>query len=512
VKQLFFTLLLVYSLNAQIFVSEIERNPVGSESASPGGKSHEYIELVNLSSDTFTIDSLSLFDGVVSDELVIIEDSLLLPGAVLLILDKDYFPISELYPIHFDSTASIATINHTTICGGLTTSDGFIVQYGSDTLVSVVDAFLPEGEKLQFTSFDGSDEETTTLSPNSFFSEQIWIESVPSPGTIPQLNGDLYHQWAVSSSELIIFTQSFGSSWSYAVSIGANQISSGNVGLELQIDTISLPDTLQQLTIEFHSDNLSFIDTVDLSQIRIPENSILINEINPRGSPEWIELYNQSDEPISVTNWFIFNSEDTMNISIQQSIAPEQFLLISRDEISALVESEVQSQWFSLDNYRDTLFLGSPFGVVDSVMWNYTNFKEWDDETLHRVPNSDGFIASAIVPAEPTPGEKSIVYGDETPVTLTVAEQLFSPNGDGRDEELHIKVTHPSHFTATARIFSREGNETIRFEISGGEAFWNGSNQSGTTARRGPYVLLVEFIDNLTGATSVLRSGVVLWR
>ncbi len=504
--------LFICTLNAQLFISEIERNPVGSESASPGGKSHEYIELVNLSNDTFIIDSLSIFDGVTHDQLVSIDDSLLLPGFVLLILDKDYFSVAELSPIDYDSSAIISTINHSTICGGLTTTDGFIVQYRDDTVATAIDQFLPEGEKLQFTSFAGSDNESTTLSPKSFFSDEVWNENSASPGCVKQLTENLFHQWNISKTELVVYSFSFGSSWNYSVTMGNDILSSRNISSTLQIDTIPLPEILSKLTIQFNSNNRTFVDTVDLSLIRVPENGIIISELDPRGSPEWIELHNQSEEYISLSNWTIFNSEDTMVLSVENSIAPDEYQLISRDEISPFIESSVQSDWFSLDNYNDTLYLESPFGTVDSVAWNYTNFKEWDDETLHRIPNSDGFNQTALIPGKATPGEKSVVFGDETPISLTVAEQLFSPDGDGKDEELNIKVTHPSHFSVNARIFSRSGTETTQFEIQNGEAQWNGSNQNGTTARRGPYVLLVEFTNNITDERSVLRSGVVLWR
>ncbi len=503
---------LVCSLSAQFFISEIERNPIGSESAAPGGKSHEYIELVNLSSDTFTIDSLSIFDGVTEDQLVSIDDTLLLPGKVLLILDKDYFSIAEHSPIDYHSSAIISTVERSTICGGLTTTDGFIVQYRGDTVATAIDQLLPEGEKLQFTSFTGSDNESTTLSPKSFFSEEKWCENSASPGNIKQLSGDLFHQWELSPTELIVYSASFGSNWNYDVIIGTDTLNSKTVQKALQIDTVQLPELLTSLKIHYRSDNQTIVDTVDLSLIRVPENGIVISELDPRSSPEWIEFHNQSEEHISLSNWILFNSEDTMTLSVENSIAPDEYVLISRDEISPFIESSVQSDWFSLDNYNDTLYLESPFGTVDSVTWNYTNFKKWDDETLHRIPNSNGFIQTALIPGEATPGEKSIVFGDETPISLTVSEQLFSPDGDGKDEELNIEVTHPSHYSVNARIFSRSGTETTQFEILNGEAQWNGSNQNGTTARRGPYVLLVEFTDNITSERSILRSGVVLWR
>jgi hypothetical protein len=54
-KSLITILFSATSLLSQIFFSEIERNPVGGETEIPGGKSHEYIEVVNLSQDTLAI-------------------------------------------------------------------------------------------------------------------------------------------------------------------------------------------------------------------------------------------------------------------------------------------------------------------------------------------------------------------------------------------------------------------------------------------------------------------------
>jgi len=97
---------LIYSnALAQLFVSELERNPIGPETETPGGKSHEYIELVNLTSDTFAIDQLVIFDGAIRDKLIPKFSKVkFVPGSVLLILDPDYFSEASQFPISYDTS------------------------------------------------------------------------------------------------------------------------------------------------------------------------------------------------------------------------------------------------------------------------------------------------------------------------------------------------------------------------------------------------------------------------
>ena len=85
-----------------LIITELYRNPDGIESALCGGKSHEFIEIINPGPDTFFVDNFFLSDGNEADSILpfgmiisghdscVTNQSFLAPGQIGLILDSDY--------------------------------------------------------------------------------------------------------------------------------------------------------------------------------------------------------------------------------------------------------------------------------------------------------------------------------------------------------------------------------------------------------------------------------------
>ena len=96
---LIFTALPVYG---QLIVSEIYRDPPGTEGSLGGGASHEFVELTNLGSDSVALDRLFITNGLEADSIVPMREPLtghesclynagsIPPGATALLLDSDY--------------------------------------------------------------------------------------------------------------------------------------------------------------------------------------------------------------------------------------------------------------------------------------------------------------------------------------------------------------------------------------------------------------------------------------
>ena len=86
----------------QILITELYRDPPGSESSLCGGASHEFIEILNIGTDTFKINNLFITDGMESDSVIPLREKLsmhpkciynrrfICPGQFALILDPDY--------------------------------------------------------------------------------------------------------------------------------------------------------------------------------------------------------------------------------------------------------------------------------------------------------------------------------------------------------------------------------------------------------------------------------------
>ena len=508
-KQIFLLLLFYNTLISQLFISEIERNPIGSESELIGGKSLEYIEVVNLSLDTFKVDSLSISDNIKTDKVISVNQKFLYPGNVLLILDKDYFALPQENKYNYPLDCGIATVNHTALLDGLSSTDGIKLLYKD----SVIDYLADDttAPKLIFTSFIGKDEDSTTISTTHFFEPADWEERNANPGSVSFLNNIAYREYTFIGDTVILDILSFRDRCSITVS--KNQELQIDSTINRGINRISLPFDSSNInslisTIKFNENTI--VDTINLTTIRVDSNALYISEVSPRGENEFIELYNSSNEGISLQNWQLTNMTDSFTITRDIRVTAHSFFVLCKDSIFGSNYTPVDD-WFSLNNYRDTLILKSPFRVEDSIIWNSKNYFKWNYESLNRLSKDDGTSPNAFALSTPNPNTISAVYTENTPITLSIPKPLFSPNGDRRDDSLVIKVTKPSYYKAVARIFSELGEEVKRIEFNGNRAVWDGKEENGYKARRGAYIVLVEF-STTSGEDEMLRKGIALWR
>lgn len=104
---------------------------------------------------------------------------------------------------------------------------------------------------------------------------------------------------------------------------------------------------------------------------------IILNEISPRTSPEWVELYNLSEEPIDLTNWYLVDlagkKESLSELGIHES---HTYLVYSRN-----------SGWLN-DTSLEYLYLynGDSPDPIDSI--SYDSIKA--GLTLARIPTITG--------------------------------------------------------------------------------------------------------------------------
>jgi len=507
-KSILIALVLLSIVHGKLIVSELERNPIGPETESPGGKSHEYVELVNLSNDTFVISELSLFDGATSDQVIPKSNATrLLPGSVLLILDPDYFLQDTPFPNAIDSSAIVATVNHVSICGGLSESDGFRVDYRGEVVASCYDSINDDG-KLLFSA-PVKESEPLVLGRHGYFLDQPWREMNCSPGSINGLRESIYLEYVTTASLLRFSHRTFTAAGSVPVRINGESVKIVPSGIEMNIDSVQLPDSLISVDIEITANGITRIEKIDLSKIRIPSGAIQFSEVAPRGEIEWIELKNRGNQVVDLEGWKIYNSEDSVTLpSIR--MAPGEYAVLSDSPLLWPIQS-TEISLFSLDNYRDTLRIDSPLGKMDSICWDYTKLPKWTTETVHRTVELNGFSEKAVRLGTPTPGATTSLVSDDTPFTLKVKPELFTPNGDGQDDSLLVATTSPSGWSCSIRIFDSRGIEQYRNDSVGMKLFWNGVSAAGFDVRRGPLIVLAEFSQS-GQKTITQRTGVVLWR
>jgi len=135
-----------------------------------------------------------------------------------------------------------------------------------------------------------------------------------------------------------------------------------------------------------------------------------------------------------------------------------------------------------------------------------------DANINNAVPKLLATDATALAIQSPTPGTKNNqVYNSSTPISLKISPLTFTPNDDGSKDSLVINVTKPSYYSIKVRIFSDRGIEIKTIESGNNRVVWDGRDNNGLPARRGGYIVIVEF-NSQFGESKILRKGVALWR
>ncbi|MFO7935669.1 MAG: CotH kinase family protein [Bacteroidales bacterium] len=134
-------------------------------------------------------------------------------------------------------------------------------------------------------------------------------------------------------------------------------------------------DTSRAITVQLDGSK-------DLTAIFKPEawyRPVIINEINYHSSPElnsedWIELYNNGPETVSIGNWMLKDSDDThvFTFPVYQELASGEYLVICRDL------NIFHSIYPDVDNYSGNLGYGlSGGGEIIRLFSNKGDLVDW---------------------------------------------------------------------------------------------------------------------------------------
>ncbi|NUN68755.1 MAG: hypothetical protein HUU02_03490, partial [Bacteroidetes bacterium] len=102
--------------------------------------------------------------------------------------------------------------------------------------------------------------------------------------------------------------------------------------------------------------------------------------------------------------------------------------------------------------------------------------------------------------------------------SLLLAPNPFSPDQDGHEDFLSIGYSLPSRSnTIRIRIFDVSGRliRTLAHQepsAAAGSILWDGRDDQGHRVRIGPYIILLEAMDNLGGSTATLKGVAVAAR
>jgi hypothetical protein len=569
------TLLAVVSPAAaeeRVLITELMKNPVGASDAVPGDASHEFIELTNIGTDTFFVDSLFLFDnpgGV--DSVVVwnpdIQGALPMhsrcrlgaracpPGACAIILDPDYGRAVAENPscgLPVDSLTTVWTIDDNSFgSGGLSDNDGISMYKG--TRKSIVRRVAWVSDRCDAFSLSDTIRQTaprppegvslvarlSLFCPPSFSSCPITM----SPGRFENLSSG----WLAESECRVSESDSAaarctlavikaggdaapGATWSIVRSTGQSSavIKRGvfeafprplGIAAELRLDS-----AFYQFKIEENGRVIAW--PLDLSPVWTPPAAIKISEVFPRGKsdvPEWFEIVNTSTMPVTLQGWRYGDFESSCVLTDDAvTLEPGGFLAVTKDKklftrnypaLSGVCEPPV---WLSLDNSRDTLCLWNGRGLrCETVAYSAAWFDRWTDQSLERVSlQRDGTARDAWTPAlRPSPGQPnaSVPFRSADKPGLEIGPTRFTPNGDGVDDLLSIRLSVPAAFTAAVAIYGFNGKKYFDLPLPLARcSFWNGKTSAGAPAPAGPFFVVATFKSG--EQTTVIRKKGILWR
>jgi hypothetical protein len=556
-------LILPVTLHSETLITEILRDPAGSESSLCGGESHECVEITNFGPESLFISNLFITDGNEADSIISCNSVLpghenclygrkfLSPGQSALILDPDYrLAIDSLHcsmPIA-DSTI-IWQCGDNEIGNGLSSPDGIVIYKGTksniDTIVASAydgDAILSKPNAGKLTLTVDATAEGLSVAPSSVLFKPLTYQNSTgiTPGQCEHFTGgwliDYHlsvdiHETASARCSILVRPVNIspleGLSWSVFSSSGSGRktISSGPIAPSY---------TTQSFTTNIPFDTVQYFITVgnvtreiDLSSVWAPALSVRISELYPRArtdlEPEWFELINISGATINLKDWRFGCSDNSVVLTTSPLFLKKgSYCVFTSNETLfkkryPLVPIVNQSpHWFTLNNYRDTLILFNQSGTpVDTIYYDANNLKEWKSESIERIDASKcgtGSGAWSISEGSTPCLPNSASSWRSTPsVFIDAGPVPFSPNGDGHDDLYKITCRIPPGQTISISILSFNGKvvKTFNGPVQP-EYLWDGRDTRSKFIDNGPFFVVIKIDGN--GKQNVIRKKGVLWR
>ncbi len=563
-----FIILLLFSTffyaEAGLAITEVLKDPVGPESAIPGGESHEFIEFFNYGSDTITLDSLFISDGYTIDSVIPWQQPIawhpnccfnrtsVNPGQFALILDRDYAqsPVDRYYSIA-DSTV-ILTVDASSLLNKLAENRGIFLYRGTRSIIDdSLAALLDHGStvslhnKVYHTLPENCTEGFSCIPTKLLFSPPAFSASPDtlSLGRYEYIQEDWLCEYSCCNpgpvSPTVICTTGvlmagqkmpLSATWEVINTHSSDVIAAGTLPSEPYpvFFTVSLPKDSVTYQLTVTENNHEAVIPLDISSVWLPSSPVKINEIFPRATaavPEWIELVNISSMPVNLKNWRYGTPESPDNTitSADFILDPGRFCVITKDSerfFSCYPVGVVciqPSSWQSLDNYHDTLFLYSSLedAPCETVCYDYHWFDNWEHQSVARVATEKGGLAADAwaLSNNSTPGlpNTDVDWQAGEKAALHIGPIPFTPNNDGRDDSLAIRIEKPAAQNMTIAIYSFDGKKILDVPESTGEKYtWNGRTSDGRYAPVGPFFVVATVTKG--NKESYIRKKGVLWR
>jgi hypothetical protein len=218
----------------------------------------------------------------------------------------------------------------------------------------------------------------------------------------------------------------------------------------------------------------------------VPAQSIVINEImfTPQGGePEWVELFNRSDEIINLKDWVVMDvltTSASTKIIDDLIIDPNSFVVLTKDSTIFNNHRFIPSQIYKLNlpvlnNDVDGVVIKDQRGLtIDSVLyssqWGGTNGYSLERVSVDGLSNQSGNWASSIDIEQSTPGRINSVTPKQ--FDLRVAGMRFEPRFPVSGDDVFIIADIKNSGSSNADNFTVEfyidtdSNSVVDFLLS----------------------------------------------
>jgi spore coat protein CotH len=263
------------------------------------------------------------------------------------------------------------------------------------------------------------------------------------------------------------------------------EIPEGTAGMDLCFYFTAIND---QNVIKFYPERAEFVYITLKIEGTTSDSDVVINEfmadnettiLDPQGENEdWIELYNNGDQPISLNGWYL--TDDPAEITKWQftdvTIEPNGYLLIWADED---IEDEGLHADFKLSKEGEYIGL---YDQNQNLIDSYTFGAQSDDISEGRYPNGTGDFNIM----EPTPGSENMI-----PLSIELDNEqndiYIYPNP--ASEIIMIKMNEEiSSFNYQIRIYNTFGELVLTENLDQSDST-HSLNVSGLSA--GIYYLMI---------------------
>ena len=505
----------------------------------------EYIEIYNRSDKLIGLDEVFITDASNTTANI---GGLILPGEYSLLIPSS--EISEFGDFQATAVSNWASLSNSGELLSLRTSEGIIFQINYTSDWHDTDK-QPGGFSLEMRDFE-----------NPCGEDSNWGSSIDNRGGTPgeansiaqnmpdNFGPNVTNAIALSEDSIVLFfDEQLNPSTGVSISLngGVSVISTELLENLKELLLIVEPDLTQgqeyEITISSLQDCLGNNIQENVTSVVLPfeaiENEILISEIlfDPRPDGfDFVEVYNASDEFLSLEGWTLKNANSEEVIEEKMVIAPKDYKVLTEDKASLLlfypasIEENIAeiASLPTLSNDEGVITIYNEDILLDSLFYeddfHSSLLEDVEGVSLERISfddpnNAENWTSAASTVGFATPGyansqELSLVGAVSDPVEAE--PKVFVP-GSGINSFTTINYEFDAAgFFANIYLYDQNGRlvKTLGEGISlasDGFVRWDGTTDLGGTARMGYYVVIFEIYDG-QGSTEIFKETVVVGR